>query len=167
MANDHNPEDRPIVDESTVERQNLEVAMMQLHEVIQTVKSPTSTFVYDINCDTSTHLEALEEIMGHIEDAWCALDTKALPTGDEDKMWCNFLIPEMSKLNCGHHPQRAYRLGNGDLVGECLKCNYSAVQNIHSDDEFKAELEAERQADAQAELEAELCYGDDFDGGWY
>ena len=154
MANDHNPEDGPIEEESSVVEQSIVEATIILQEVIDEYPH-------------SIDIEDLKEIMSHLEDAHTALDTEALPTGDEDKMWCNFLIPEMSKLNCGHHPQRAYRLGDGDLVGECLKCNYSAVQNIHSDDEFKAEADAERQADALLELQAEACYGDDLDGGWY
>lgn len=133
MANDHNPEHGPIVDESTVEKQSLGVAIGILDSVIAEIKDPTSTFLYDIACDESTHIKDLEEIMTHLEDAYTALDTQELPNdpcADNDWHWCNFLIPEMKKLNCGHHPQRAYRLGDGDLVAECLKCNYSALQNI-------------------------------------
>jgi len=119
MANDHTPEDGPIVDESTVTRQCLEVAICDVYDYM-TWDYPEAIRGY----------EELEKIMQTLKDAYEALDTEALPTGDEDKMWCNFLIPEMTKLNCGHHPQRAYRLGDGDLVGECLKCNYSAVQEV-------------------------------------
>lgn len=149
----------PIEEESSVEQQSVGVAIGILDSVIAEIKDPTSTFLYDITCDKSTHIKDLEEIMSHLEDAWNALDTEALPTGDENKMWCNFLIPEMTKLNCGHHPQRAYRLSNGDLVGECLKCNYSAVQDIYSDHEGErqAEADAERRADAALELSAELA----------
>lgn len=186
MANDHNPETGPIEDESSVTRQSLEVAMMQLHEVIDTVENEQDYII-----DETHGLEALEEIMTHLKDAYAALDTKALPTGNEDKQWVDsgFLV-NLPSLNCGHAPTHAYMQtwmdGSRDMVAECHRCNYSAVVNEAYDNyngndmntdthpdfddcegERQAEAEAERQADAQAELEAEACYGDDFDGGWY
>ena len=191
MPNEHNPKNRPIEDESSVTRQSLVVAMMQLDEVVQTVKSPTSTFLYDVACDKSTHLQALEEVMATLQDAYEALETEALPTGDEDKQWVDsrFLV-NLPSLNCGHAPTHAYMQtwmdGSRDMVAECHRCNYSAVVNEAYDNyngndmntdthpdfddcegERQAEADAERQADAQAELRAEACYGDDFNGGWY
>ena len=125
MANDHNPEHGPIEDESSVTRQSLQVAIIRLKEYM-TWDYPEAIRGYN----------DLEEIMTHLEDAYTALDTEALPTGDEDKMWCNFLIPEMAKLNCGHHPQRVYRLDDGDLVAECRRCNYSAIRKEPGDVDY-------------------------------
>jgi hypothetical protein len=186
MANDHNPETGPIEDESSVTQQCLEIAIHQLHQVIiqathkQTLNEP-------IWCSE----KALKEVMANLQDAYEALDTKPLPTGNEDKQWVDsgFLV-NLPSLNCGHAPTHAYMQtwmdGSRDMVAECHRCNYSAVVNEAYDNyngndmntdthpdfddcegERQAEAEAERQADAQAELRAEACYGDDFDGGWY
>ena len=190
MANDHNPEHGPIVDESTVEKQSLGVAIGILDSVIAEIKDPTSTFLYDIACDESTHIKDLEEIMTHLEDAYTALDTEQ-HDDNNDKQWVDsaFLV-NLPSLNCGHAPTHAYMQtwmdGSRDMVAECHRCNYSAVVNEAYDNyngdgmntdthpdfddcegERQAEAEAERQADAQAEMNAEACYGDDLDGGWY
>jgi len=194
MANDHNPENRPIEDESSLIEQSVGVAIGMLDSVIAEIKDPTSTFLYDINCDTSTHLEALEEIMTHLEDAYEALETEEMDfdphANNEWKQWLDsaFLV-NLPSLNCGHAPTHAYMQtwvdGSRDMVAECHRCNYSAVVNeaydnyngndmntdTHTDfddheGERQAEAEAERQADAQAEMNAEACY-DDLEGGWY
>ena len=65
MANDHNPEDRPIEDESSVIRQSLQVAIIRLQEYM-TWDYPEAIRGYD----------DLEEIMTHLEDAYTALDTE-------------------------------------------------------------------------------------------
>ena len=179
MANDHNPEDRPIEDESSVIRQSLQVAIIQLQEYM-TWDYPEAIRGYD----------DLEEIMTHLEDAYTALDTEEHDCNN-DKQWVDsaFLV-NLPSLNCGHAPTHAYMQtwmdGSRDMVAECHRCNYSAVVNEAYDNyngdgmntdthpdfddcegERQAEAEAERQADAQAEMNAEACYGDDFDGGWY
>jgi Zn ribbon nucleic-acid-binding protein len=140
MPNEHNPETGPIEDESSVTRQALVVAMMQLDEVVQTVKSPTSTFLYDVACDKSTHLQALEEVMANLQDAYEALEVCELDNADNNRAWANNLLPQISTLNCGHAPTRCYTEmwedETIDVVAECLKCSYSVafpLSHFHHD----------------------------------
>tara|TARA_R110001592_G_scaffold55834_2_gene170624 strand:- start:214 stop:624 length:411 start_codon:yes stop_codon:yes gene_type:complete len=118
----------PIEDESSVEQQSLGVAIGILDSVIAEIKDPTSTFLYDITCDKSTHIKDLQEIMTHLEDAYNALEVCELDNADNNRAWANNLLPYIKPLKCGHAPTRCYTEindGTVDVIAECLKCSYA------------------------------------------
>ena len=149
MANDHNPEDGPIEDESSVETIALDMSE-PLAQAIQHMDA-----IIRMCQGSGELLFNLEHVQNLMEQHYIDYLPEAahLPQADH----------EDSTLN-----EREIATENAFLILEEIPHgdpwqSWTPEEN----DEFKAEAEAERQADAQAELEAEACYGDDLDGGWY
>ena len=57
----------PIVEESTLK--HIGYALELIGKVIEDVNSPTSTFLYDVACDSTPHLEELIKIQHHLVNA--------------------------------------------------------------------------------------------------
>ena len=135
-------------------------ALELIGKIIQDVNSPTSTFLYDVACDSTPHLEELIKIQHHIINAKYAVPEETIQAAkiDEDD-------PTLADREIA--TEHAFLILEDIPHGDSWEA-WTPDEDDHTDGscegEMRAEAEAERQADAAAELAAEQAYG--YYEGW-